>query len=275
MSSDAASAGWVGLGAIGLPMAARAAAAGFAVSAWDPVAERRQAAEAAGIEIAAGAAATGGAESGLVVCVVRDAAQVADSLLGEDGALAAGGRVGLVMSSVGAEEMGRLAARAPAGAVLLDAPILGNPAAAEAGELIVPLSGDAAAKAKAAPLLATFAESVVDLGAEPGTAQAVKSVSQQLQILGMVAAIEAIALARARGVEEEQMLAIVEATEPTWASRNFDYAKELWQRGDPDTSLGIFAKDLAAALADAEAAGVEMPLADQALRLLRARLDHP
>ena len=198
---------------------------------------------------------------------------MSESLLGEDGALAAGGRVGLVMSSVGAEAMERLAARTPAGAVLLDAPILGNPAGAEAGTLIVPLAGPAAAKAEAAPLLATFAESVVDLGEEPGTAQAVKAVSQQLQVLGMVAAIEAISLARARGVDEEQMLAIVAATEPTWASRNFEYAKGLWQQGDPGSSLGLFAKDLGAAVDDAAAVGVEMPLAEQALRLLRARLE--
>lgn len=283
--------GWVGLGAIGLPMAARVAEAGFAVAAWDPVEERRQAAAALGIEVAAdvalggavaGAAAGGAAADAprssratqpIVVCVVRDADQVADSLLGPGGALAGGGRIGVVMSSIGAEAMVKLAARAAEeGATLLDAPILGNPASAEAGELLVPLAGPAAAKAAVTPLLRSFASSVVGLGAEPGAAQAVKAVSQQLQILGMVAAVEALELARARGVGEAQMLEILGATEPTWATRNWDYAKGLWRGGDETTSLGLFAKDLAAALEDASAAGVEMPLASRGLALLDRRL---
>lgn len=265
--------GWVGLGVIGLPMAARAAGAGFAVRAWDPVAERRDQAAALGVEVAADVAAVGSAAERLVVCVVRSADQVAESLLGADGALAGGERIGVVMSSVGAEAMAALAVRAAGeGATLLDAPILGNPAGAEAGGLTVPLAGPAAAKSAATPLLRSFAATIVDLGEQPGAGQAVKAVSQQLQILGMVAALEALELARARGVGEAQMLEILGTTEPTWTTRNWDYAKGLWRGGDETTSLGLFAKDLAAALDDAAAAGVEMPLAERGRLLLEARL---
>lgn len=270
--SAVAAVGWVGLGAIGLPMAARTAAAGRRVVAWDPVDERREAAAAAGVEIAADPGAIAASAGELVVCVVRTAEQVDASLLGPGGALAASG-TGLVMSSVGAEAMRELGAHAAERSLtLLDAPILGNPEGAEAGTLVVPLAGAAAAKERARPVLECFSAAVVDVGEGLGAAQVVKDVSQQRQIIGMVATIEGIALAAGEGVDEELMLDVLRRTEPSWATGKWDYARGLWEAGDPASSLGLFAKDLAAALADAKAAGVEMPLTARAAELLDARL---
>lgn len=292
--SEPAAVGWVGLGAIGLPMAARTAAAGHRVVAWDPVGERCDAAAAAGIEIAADPAAIAASAGELVVCVVRTAEQAEVSLLGAGGAPAASGTgeqgeasslgaggalapggTGLVMSSVGAEAMRGLRARAGERSLeLLDAPILGNPEGAEAGTLVVPLAGTAVAKELARPVLDCFTAAVVDVGERLGAAQVVKDVSQQRQIIGMVATIEGIALAAGEGVDEELMLDVLGRTEPGWATGKWEYARGLWEAGDPASSLGLFAKDLAAALADAKAAGVEMPLTARAAELLEARLRH-
>jgi len=272
MSPAAPAVGWVGLGAIGLPMAARAASAGHRVLAWDPIAERCDAAAVAGVEIAADLAAIAAAAGDLVFCVVRDAGQVEEALLGPGGALAPGG-TGVAMSSVGAEAMRALAARAAEhGARLLDAPILGNPAGAEAGSLIVPLAGAADAKRAARPVLDAFSASVLDVGERLGAAQVVKDVSQQVQIIGMIATIEGLALAAGEGVDEDLMLEVLERTEPSWATANWRYAHGLWEGADPTTSLGLFAKDLAAAVADGRAAGVDMPLTARAVELIASRL---
>jgi 3-hydroxyisobutyrate dehydrogenase-like beta-hydroxyacid dehydrogenase len=265
--------GWIGLGAIGLPMAARAVEAGWEVWGFDPDPERQAAAERAGIHAAAGPAEAGRRAAPLVVCVVRSAAGVEDALLGEGGALRAGpGRLGLVMSTVGAEAMEGLAARARDLGALLDAPILGNPAAAAAGRLTIVASGHGGDVEAARPLLEAFATSVVDLGERPGAAQAMKLVSQLLQIVGMVATFEGMALAEGRGVREEAVLAVLRATAPSWTVEHWDYARELWERRDPATSLGLFAKDLAAAVADGASAGVALPLTEEALALLRTRM---
>ncbi len=272
MSRPPDSIGWVGLGAIGLPMATRAARHGFRVHAWDPAPERREAAAESGVELAASAADAGRRADRLVVCVVRSADQVADSLLGPGGALAAPGRVGLVMSSIGAGAMRSLATRAAPSSPLLDAPILGNPAAAESGRLTIPVSGPSHELEAARGLLRSLAESVIELGERPGIAQTVKAVSQQVQILGMVGTIEAMGLAAAEGVEEEAMLSILAASEPTWTTRNWDYARGLWRAGERGSSLGLFAKDLSAALSDAAESGVQMPLAESALAALEERL---
>lgn len=271
--SAAGQVGWVGLGKIGLPMAARAVAGGYTVHGWDPVAARREAAASRGVEIAADPRDAGRRAERFVVCVVRDAEQVGDSLLGRDGALAAGGRVGLVMSSIGARALRDLARHVEAGrATLLDAPILGNPAGAEAGTLTIPISGPVAEREAARPLLATFAARVEELGERIGDAQIVKAASQQLQILGMVATIEAMEFAVGAGIDSGRLLDVLNADSPSWATENWDYAHGLWEAGDPATSLGLFAKDLRAALDDGASAGVEMPLTECGLELIVERL---
>lgn len=272
MSGAAPAVGWVGLGAIGLPMAARAVARGLRVMAFDPVPERRAAAVDAGLEVAAEPAALAAEAGDLVFCVVRTQAQVEASLLGPDGALARGG-TGVVMSSVGAEAIRELGAQAQARSTrLVDAPILGNAAGAEAGSLIVPVAGDQAGLNQVRPVLDTFSASVIHVGERLGAAQAVKDVVQQVQIIGMLATIEGLALAAGEGVEEDLMLEIMGQNEPIWATANWRYAKDLWERGDPETSLGLFAKDLASALVDGGNAGVEMPLTKRASELITARL---
>ena len=278
MNGSAPPIGWIGLGAIGLPMATRAAAAGRRVWAYDPVAERCDAARKAGISIAADAADVGRRAGRLIACVVRSLSQADEALLGERGALrAAPGRLAVVMSSVGAAGMAELGARAgELGGRLVDAPILGNAASAAAGSVTLVVSGAAADVAEALPLLDELSGSVVDVGARLGAAQAMKMTSQLLQIVGMVATIEGMRLAERYDVARETALEVLDATAPaSWTTRNWAYACDLWARRDPTTSLGLFAKDLAAAVADARAARLALPLTEEALDLIAERLDVP
>lgn len=267
--------GWIGLGAIGLPMSIRAATAGWEICGFDSSPDRRDAAGLAGVRIVSEPAAVGRQADELVVCVVRSADQVREVLLGEGGALAGTtGRIGVVMSSVGAEAMGALADDSAAhGVPLVDAPILGSPAKAAAGELTIVTSGDARARERSRPLLDDLASVVVELGDRPGSAQALKVVSQLLQVVGMVATFEGVALAVGNGLREEDVLEVIDATEPSWTTANWEYAKDLWTRGDPATSLGLFAKDLAAAAADGRRVGQDLPLTAEALRQICARLE--
>lgn len=262
------------MGAIGLQMAARAAAAGWEVWGCDPDPARQQAARAAGIHVAWTPAESGRRADRLVVCAVRSLDQVEDALVGERGALrAARGRLGIVMSSVGAQAMPALGARAEAcGGGLLDAPILGNPSGAAAGELTVVASGAEGDLAEARPLLEELAASVVWLGERLGAGQAMKIVSQLLQVVGMIATLEGVELAGRHGVPREAVLEVLRATAPSWTTANWAYASELWARRDPRTSLGLFAKDLAAAISDAAAVGLDLPLTGEARRLLDERV---
>lgn len=266
--------GWVGLGAIGLPMAAHAAAAGWTVWASDPSPTQQEAAGEAGVGVVSNSDEAAARADGLVVCVVRTLEQVDSVLLGEGGILRRDEPpLAVVMSSVGGLGLAELAERARGvGGRIVDAPILGNPAGAAAGTLTIVTSGPPADLAAARPLLCDLARSVVELGDPVGLAQTVKMVSQLRQIAGMLATIEGIQLAVRRGAEEQVVLDVLHATEPSWATDHWAYASGLWARPDRSTSLGIFAKDLAAALADAEGADVDVPLTHLAHELIETRL---
>jgi 3-hydroxyisobutyrate dehydrogenase-like beta-hydroxyacid dehydrogenase len=268
-------AGWIGLGALGLPMARRAVERGWEVWGCDASPEREELARQAGVQIGAGAAAVAARADEVVACVVRDPGQVRDALISEGGALRADPRlVGVVMSSTGTEVMTELAALASAqGTTMIAAPVLGNPSLASTGDLTVVISGDPVARAIARPLLQSVARSVVDLGDEPGAAQTMKTVSQLLQIVGMVACFEGMELARGYRLREEDVLGVLGATAPSWTTAHWDYASDLWSRRNANTSLGLFAKDLGAADRDAAAAGLELPLMRAALKRMRAQLD--
>ncbi len=268
-------AGWIGLGTLGLPMAVRAIERGWEVWGCDANPEREELARRAGVRIAAGAAAVAARADEVVACLVRDPGQVRDALLSDMGALRANPRlVGVVMSSTGTEAMTELAELAGRqGTTVIAAPVLGNPSLAATGDLTVLVSGNPAGRAGARPLLDSVARSVIDLGDEPGGAQAMKMVSQLLQIVGMVATFEGMELARGYQLTEEDVLGVVGATDPSWTTAHWSYASDLWRRRDPNTSLGLFAKDLGAADRDAAGAGLELPLLQAALKRVQAQLD--
>lgn len=260
-AQEAPTVGWIGLGALGTALAARAVARGWRVCGCDLSPDREEEARRLGVAIVDGPAAAARAADDLVVCVVRDAPQVHRALLSPEGALhAAPGRVGVVMSSTGAAAMEELADRDRASnGPLVAAPVLGNPTMAAAGDCTYVVSGEASAKARALPLLQATGR-VVELGERLGEAQAMKSISQVLQIVTMLTTFEMMQLGDGYGLTEEDVLEVVRATEPSWTTEHWEYASELWRRRDRSSSLGLFAKDLDGALKDAESVQLELPV---------------
>lgn len=267
--------GWIGLGALGLASAARAVTSGWEVWGCDTNRAQTEAARAAGVKIADGPRAVAQRADELVVCCVRDASQVERVLLGADGALRADPRlVGVVMSSISVDDMTRLANRARAdGMTMIAAPVLGNPTTAAAGDSLFVISGDSRARQRVHALLGDLGSSTIDLGDEPGSAQAMKLVSQLVQIVGMLATLEGVQLARAHGLSDEIVHRVLSATEPSWTTDNWSYATDLWRRRDPATSLGLFAKDLEGAVRDARTAGLDLTVLAAARQRLLEQLD--
>ena len=128
----------LGLGAMGLPMAANLAGR-FPVRGFDVVAERRALAERAGVA-PTGTAAEAVAGADVVLIAVRDQAQLEQLLFGETGIAPRmrRGAVVLLTSTVGVAGVRAVAPRlAEAGLGLVDAPVSGGPARAGDGDLLV------------------------------------------------------------------------------------------------------------------------------------------
>ena len=265
----------LGLGAMGLPMAENLSR-GFTVRGFDITAERLALAERAGIAPAASAAdAVAGAD--VVLVAVRDQAQLEALLFGRDGIAAhmAPGAVVLLTSTVGGAGVRAVAARlAEAGLGLVDAPVSGGPVRAGEGDLLVVVGADDDAWAAAEDVLGAMASTLVRVGDAPGDGQAMKTVNQLLCGVHIAAAGEALALARALGLNAETALEALMAG----AASSFmlgDRGPRMLQAYGPGgaddvevrSALSIFVKDMGIVTAAAKGAGLSTPVAAAAEQL--------
>ena len=259
--------GFIGLGAMGAPMARNLAAAGFELAVFDVDEQRtRAAAEDFGARAARSVADAASGADALVV-MVTNAEQAHAALLGEKGAVAAlpAEAAVVLMSTVGPDAVAALAA---AGQPLLDAPVSGGVARAETGELLVMAGGPAELFERLRPVLDALGSTVVHCGERPGDGQAVKLVNQLLCGVHIAAAAEALAYARALGLDPAK----VHDTIRHGAAASFmldDRGSRMLARefAEVRSALDIFVKDMGLVVEAGAANGAHTPLAEAARQL--------
>jgi len=263
--------GFIGLGAMGAPMAAQLATAGFDLAVFDVDAGRTRAHAKALVVRPAGSPADAARDADALVVMVADGGQAESALLGDAGgagALPSGAPV-VLMSTIGPEAVATLAATLEAeGHPLLDAPVSGGVARAERGELLIMVGGPADLFARLRPVLEALGSTVAHCGERTGDGQAVKLVNQLLAGVHIAAAAEALVYARALGLDPEA----VHATIRDGAAASFmldDRGRRMLDRAfaEPRSALDIFVKDMGLVVAAGAAHGARTPLAEAARRL--------
>ena len=259
--------GFAGLGAMGAPMARNLAGAGFEVAVFDVDEQRTRAVADEFGARAAGSASDVAAGADVLVVMVADGAQAESVLLGGGGAAASlpDGAAILLMSTVGPEAV---AALADAGCPLLDAPVSGGVARAEAGELLIMAGGPAELFERLHPVLDALGATVVHCGERPGDGQAVKLVNQLLCGVHIAAAAEALAYAQALGLDPAKVRDTIrhgaaasfmlEDRGARMLAREFDQVR---------SALDIFVKDMGLVVDAGAAVDARTPLAEAARRL--------
>ena len=204
-----------------------------------------------------------------VVVVVLNAAQTEAVLFGDGGVatMLRPGAVVVACATVPPAFARRMAAQcAEAGVRYLDAPISGGAVKAEAGALSVMAAGSPEAFAAARPVLDAIAETVFELGDEPGAGSAMKAVNQLLAGVHIAAMAEALSFGMTQGVDPAQFLAVISKCAGTsWMLEN--RAPHVVE-GDytPRSSVDIWPKDLGIVLDIARSARFSAPLAAAALQ---------
>lgn len=262
--------GFIGTGALGLPMATNLLARGFALRVYNRTADKVTQLAARGAEVAARPADVA-EHGGVVVSVVWDDAAL-ESIATSDDFLERLGPGGLHVSSstVSPDTAARLAdLHARHGVAYVDAPIFGRPEAVVARQLVVPMSGPQAAKARARPVLDAFgASQVFDFGERAGDAVLVKLIGNFLIVAAGRSMTEAIAVARESGVDPRLVIEMLTTT--LFAAPIFQNQGKRLIDGAPPTRGGIPEKDIALILAAAHRAGVATPIARELLDLVKA-----
>ena len=194
--------GFIGLGTMGAPMARNLLKRGFALTVW----ARRP--EAMTSLITEGATAGRSAAhlasvSDIVMTMVTDTRAVEDVILGEHG-VASGARSGTLVvdhSTIDPDATKRIGGELQTrGIDMLDAPVSGGGAAAEAGTLAMMVGGSRAALDRATPALSCYAKTIVHIGPN-GAGQVAKACNQICTIVNQLGAAEAMLLAERFGVD--------------------------------------------------------------------------
>ncbi|SHN50803.1 putative dehydrogenase [Geodermatophilus obscurus] len=261
--------GWIGLGAMGRPMAARLLDGGHALIGYDV--DRAAAAALGDRAKAAGSPAEAAAGCDVLAVMVATGAQAEEVLFGDQGAAPAlrKGAVVLVTATVGPAAVQGMADRlAGQGVHVVDAPVSGGVARATTGELLMMVSGPEAALAVVQPLLDAMSSRAPVVGATPGDGQKVKLVNQLLCGVHIAAAAEGLAYAEALGLDAEACWEVIR--HGAAASFMLDDRGERMVHGAGDqvkSAIDIFVKDLGLVLAAARENVYPAPLASVAEQL--------
>lgn len=257
--------GFIGLGLMGRPMARALARAGatLVVSSRSPGPVAELAAE--GMIAATGPAAVAGQADEIVLMLTDTAAveTVADLLLPTL-------RPGHLIVDMGTTAVAATRALADrvraAGADWLDAPVSGGTVAAEAAGLTIMAGGRTGSFARALPLFQTMGRRITHVG-DSGAGQVAKSANQVIVGLTIGAVAEALALAKAAGVDPAK---VRDAIRGGFAeSRILDLHGGRMVSGDftPGARATVQLKDLRQAEALAEQSGIDLPTVGLTLEL--------
>jgi 3-hydroxyisobutyrate dehydrogenase len=258
---------FVGLGAMGAPMAQCLLSAGFGLGVFDVREESSRPLVKRG---ARGMATPGEAaeNADALFLMVVNAGQAEAALFGENGAamaLAPGAAV-VVMSTVGPEPIRKLdGLLSERNLRLLDAPVSGGVARAERGDLLIMAGGPQDLFGELRPALEAMGSTVVHCGPAAGDGQAVKLVNQLLCGVHIAAAGEALAYAEALGLDPESVYETIRHG----AAGSFmleDRGRRMLDRQflPAKSAMDIFVKDMGLVREAADERGFATPLSDVA-----------
>lgn len=267
----AATVGFVGLGAMGLPMARNLVSRGFGVRGFDVRAEAGEALVQSGGAWASSAAEAARAADFLVLMVVN-AAQ-AEQVMFAGGALdaLAPDAIVVLMATCPPGAVETIAARVlDSGRRFVDAPVSGGVVGAAGGTLTVMAAAPHATFAAARPVLDALGDKVFHVGERPGQGAVVKTVNQLLCGVHIAVAAEAVSLAAKIGVDLNVVLDILGGSAASsWMLQN--RGRKMLQ-ADPEvtSAADIFVKDLGIVLEAGRDAKAAVPLAALAHQLFLA-----
>ncbi|WP_135661553.1 NAD(P)-dependent oxidoreductase [Halorhabdus rudnickae] len=252
--------GFIGLGAMGAPMAENVSDAGYPLVVYNRTRSRTEPFAERG-EIVADSVREVAREADVVVVVVTDDEALEAVLEGDDGVLAGltDGTIVLQMSTVtpAATEAAAEAVR-DAGGQYVDAPVSGTVGPAEKGTLTVLAAGPDDLLGDVEGVLGAIGEPIVDCGAVGDGARMKLFVNLLLgDMIGAFA--EALAFGTAQGLSYDDMQTVVEAgavDSPLFSIKGENIAADDFE---PRFPIDLQFKDLRYAVEEANDAGVPLP----------------
>jgi 2-hydroxy-3-oxopropionate reductase len=253
--------GFIGLGAIGAPMAQRIREAGYELVVHD-ISEPALNRFAGSARLARSAREVADHAEIVMVCLASLPAHD-DVILGADGIVAgSAARICAVTSTTGPALVAKMeSGLAGKGIAVVDAPMTGGRIRAAAGTLTVMLSGPDDAVAEVEPILRCYSSRVIRFGEAAGRAQMMKLVNNVMSAVNFAIAAEAIVLGAKAGLDPEAMLEVINnGTGKNDASLTVIPQNVLTRRFDFGSPMAVILKDMGAAIAEADRLGAPVAM---------------
>ncbi|MFL5403838.1 MAG: NAD(P)-dependent oxidoreductase [Gemmatimonadales bacterium] len=255
---------FVGLGSMGLPMAANLQKAGHDLIVYNRTRSRAEALTRQGVRVATspGEAAAG---VDVLITMLADDAAVESVIFGSDGALGSLGRgaIHVSMSTIGHVLSRRLdAEHKKRGQGYIAAPVFGRPDAAQAAKLWIVAAGPGDAIERCRPLFDAVGQGIEIVGDDPPKANVVKLAGNFILAAAIEAMGEAFALVQKHGVEPGRFLEIVNGRlvrSPVYENYGNLIAHRRWEPAGFKLRHGL--KDVRLALAAGDEVSAPMPVA--------------
>ena len=272
--------GYIGLGSMGAPMAMRLAGWPGGLVVFDVRDEVMVPFADVGASVAGDLADVAAAD--IISVTVLNDAQVRE-VVADLAVHAAPGTVIAIHSTIGDATAAELAAElAPRGVHIIDAPVSGGAGAAATGELATMVGAPREIYERVKPVFKQWASLVIHAG-EAGAGTRMKLARNMLTFTAFASACEAMALAEAAGLDLQALGRVVRHTDALTGGPGAIMVRDNTGELEPghwlyDTfthTRGLGEKDLSLALALGESVGVDLPLAEVALRNLATGLGVP
>jgi 3-hydroxyisobutyrate dehydrogenase-like beta-hydroxyacid dehydrogenase len=254
--------GFIGVGRMGSAMARRLLEAKHQVGVFNRTAAKAQSLVEAGAK--AMATLADAARHGEAVFTMLSDDAALDEVAGRPGGLLESLPQGGVHICSGTHGIGVIlklkAAHATRGQVLVTAPMLGRPEVVASGQAGMVIAGPAAVLRRCAPLFEAMARRVIEAGAEPEAATAIKIANNFVLGCAIEAMGEGFSLVRKYGVAPQVLNEVMtEGLFACWAYKAYGkiIVEESYAQVGQKATLGL--KDANLALAAGEAAGVPLP----------------
>jgi 3-hydroxyisobutyrate dehydrogenase len=263
---------FLGLGAIGRPMAQHLAVPAFHLAVWNRTRATADAFAAAYTARVAATPADAAAGADVVITCLPKSAEV-EAVLGGPTGLLAGlqrGSVFIDCTSGDPATSRRIAeSLAARGIAFLDAPVSGGVTGAEAAKLTVMVGGEEAVLERVRPVLAAFGSRIVHCGSV-GSGDALKAVNNALLAMHIWGTAEALVALEKAGVRADIALDVINASSGRSNSSMNLFPERVLNRSFPRTfRLALLDKDVGIAADLAREHGVPSPLLQLTAELFR------
>ncbi len=252
--------GFIGLGAMGAPMAHRLQAAGYRLVACDTNASALAGLAGSGAAIAATPADV--ASQADITFVSLPTPEVVRAVaLGDDGIRnGKSTKIYVDMSTTGATTAQTVARQLlTCGIASVDAPVSGGVRGARDGTLTIMVSTDPASYQRVLPLLEVLGKKILYVGAAAGLAQTAKVINNLLAATAMVASCEAVVMGTKAGLDPQTLIDVINSG----SGRNGATAEKFPRSILPRTfnhgfKTQLMYKDVKLCLEQAEQLGIPM-----------------